>query len=36
MAKESEILFYQTGKDNVKIEVLFQDETFWITQKKTG
>lgn len=34
MAKESEILFYQTVKDNIKIEVLFQDDTFWITQQK--
>ena len=34
MARESEILFYQTENGDIKIEVLFQDETFWITQKK--
>ena len=34
MARESEIIFYQTDDGNVKIEVFFQDETFWMTQKK--
>jgi hypothetical protein len=34
MAKESEIVFYQGVDGNVKIEVLYQDETFWMTQKK--
>ena len=34
MAKESEIIFYQTDDGNVKIEVFYQDETFWMTQKK--
>ena len=34
MAKESEIIFYQTENGNVKIEVFYQDETFWMTQKK--
>lgn len=34
MTKESEIIFYQGADGNVKIEVLYQDETFWMTQKK--
>ena len=34
MAKESEIVFYQTDDGSVKIEVFYQDETFWMTQKK--
>ncbi len=34
MAKESEIIFYQGEDGNIKIEVLFRDETFWMTQKK--
>ena len=34
MAKESEIIFYQGDDGNVKIEVFFHDETFWMTQKK--
>ncbi|MDT8415514.1 MAG: virulence RhuM family protein [Flavobacteriaceae bacterium] len=34
MAKESEIIFYRGADGNVKIEVLFHDETFWMTQKK--
>ena len=36
MAKESEIIFYQSEDGNVKIEVLFRGETFWMTQKKLG
>jgi len=34
MAKESEIIFYQGEDGNVKIEVFYHDETFWMTQKK--
>ena len=34
MIKESKIIFYQTDDGNVKIEVFYQDETFWMTQKK--
>jgi len=34
MAKESEIIFYQGIDGNVKIAVLYQGETFWMTQKK--
>jgi hypothetical protein len=36
MAKESEIIFYQGNDGNVKIEVFYHDETFWMTQKKMG
>ena len=34
MTKESEIIFYQGEDGNIKIEVLYHDETFWMTQKK--
>ncbi|MHC1703256.1 MAG: virulence RhuM family protein [Tenuifilaceae bacterium] len=34
MAKESEIVFYQTDDGSIKIEVFYQAETFWMTQKK--
>ena len=34
MANESEIIFYQSDDGNIKIEVFFHDETFWMTQKK--
>jgi hypothetical protein len=34
MTKESEIIFYQGDDGNVKIEVLYHGETFWMTQKK--
>jgi len=34
MTKESEIIFYQGDDGNVKIEVFYNDETFWMTQKK--
>lgn len=36
MAKESEIIFYQGEDGNVKIEVFYREETFWMTQKKMG
>ncbi len=32
--KESNILLYKSSKGNVKIEVIFNDETFWLTQKR--
>ncbi|MFN8256781.1 MAG: RhuM family protein [Bacteroidales bacterium] len=34
MTKESEITFYQGVDGNVKIEVFYHAETFWMTQKK--
>ncbi len=34
MAKESEIIFYQGDDGNIRIEVFYHDDTFWMTQKK--
>ena len=34
MLKESKILLYKTPSGQIKVDVLFQDETFWMTQKK--
>lgn len=34
MAHESEIIFYQGEDGNIKIEVFYHDENFWMTQKK--
>ena len=34
MTKESEIIFYQGEDGNIKIEVFYHDESFWMTQKK--
>lgn len=31
---EGELILYQTQQGTVRIEVLFQDETFWLNQKK--
>ena len=30
----SDIIFYTTPQGEVRIEVFFEDETFWLTQKK--
>ena len=30
------IIFYSTHTGNVKIEVVFDEETFWLTQKRMG
>lgn len=30
----SDIIFYSTPEGNVKVEVIFNDETFWLTQKR--
>lgn len=32
--KESEIIFYKTSDGDVKIDIRFEDETFWLSQKK--
>lgn len=32
--QSSDIIFYSSPEGNVKIEVVFNDETFWLTQKK--
>lgn len=34
MDNNSDIIFYTTPRGEVKIEVRFEDETFWLTQKK--
>lgn len=34
MAKQSEIIFYKGKDGTVKIEILFEGESFWMTQKK--
>jgi len=34
MARESEIIFYRGDDGDVKIEVFYHDETFWMAQKK--
>jgi hypothetical protein len=31
---ENEIILYTTPEGNVNIEVMFQNETFWLNQKK--
>ncbi|GAL87247.1 hypothetical protein MYP_4477 [Sporocytophaga myxococcoides] len=36
MSKESEIFFYKGDDGSIKIEVFYQDETFWMTQKSLG
>lgn len=32
--KFSDIIFYTSPKGNVSIEVIFNDETFWLNQKR--
>ena len=32
--KESEIVLYTTSNGEVKIDIRFEDETFWLTQQK--
>lgn len=32
--RHNEIIFYATPEGNIKIEVFFNDETFWLNQKK--
>ncbi|MFT4155905.1 RhuM family protein [Parafilimonas sp.] len=32
--QDKEIIFYATPEGNIKVEVLYNDETFWLTQKK--
>ncbi len=32
--KESEIIFYTTPNGEVKLDIRFEDETFWLSQKK--
>ena len=32
--KEAEIIFYSAPKGNVKVDIRFEEETFWLTHKK--
>lgn len=32
--ESNQIIFYSTPKGNVKVEVVFEDETFWLSQKR--
>ena len=32
--KSSDIIFYTTPEGNVNIEVIFNEETFWLNQKR--
>lgn len=33
-SQHSDIIFYNTPAGDVKIELIFNDETFWLNQKK--
>jgi len=33
MNQQNDIIFYTSSTGNVKIKVIFNDETFWLTQK---
>ncbi len=32
--KSNQLIFYSTPQGNVKVEVVFEDETFWLSQKR--
>ena len=32
--RQSEILLYSTPDGDIRVEVTFEDETFWLTQKR--
>ena len=32
--KDSQLIFYTTPQGNVKVEIVFNDETFWLSQKR--
>ena len=35
MSKENnQLIFYSTPQGNVKVEVIFESETFWLSQKR--
>ena len=35
MSKENnQLIFYSTPQGNVKVEVVFENETFWLSQKR--
>ncbi|MCB0837776.1 MAG: virulence RhuM family protein, partial [Bacteroidetes bacterium] len=32
--QEANIIFYQTPKGKIRVEILYEDETFWLSQKR--
>ena len=34
--QSNDIIFYSSPNGDVKVEVFFEDETFWLSQKKNG
>jgi hypothetical protein len=32
----SDIILYSTPDGNIRVDVLFEEETFWLTQKRMG
>ena len=32
--KNNQLIFYSTPQGNVKVEVIFEEETFWLSQKR--
>jgi hypothetical protein len=34
MTQHNEIIFYSSAKDNIKVEVLYEQESFWLSQKR--
>ena len=33
-ALHGDVIIYQSGQENISTNVLFKDETFWMTQKE--
>ena len=33
---ENEIIFYTTPDGGVRVEVIYSEESFWLSQKKSG
>ncbi|MBO0614539.1 MAG: hypothetical protein RL122_345 [Pseudomonadota bacterium] len=34
MNRQGNVIFYTTSKQQIRVEVHFEDETFWLTQKR--
>lgn len=32
--ENNQIIFYSTPQGNIKVEVVFEEETFWLSQKR--
>ena len=32
--ENNQLIFYATPQGNIKVEVVFEDETFWLSQKR--